>query len=74
MNEMNTPGGKKMRAIPRIDPGKFRRIESRSPNSLLGRDAECLNTQIDESLNRRRLVSRSQRRGLVCDAPLGLKT
>jgi hypothetical protein len=74
MNEMNPPGRKRIRAIPRIDPEKLRRIESSSPNALPDREAEFLNTQIDESLNRRRLVPRGRRRGLVCDAPLGLKT
>jgi hypothetical protein len=66
MNEMNTPGRKRIRAIPRI--------ESSSPNALPGRETEFLKTQIEESLNRRRQVPRSRRGGLVCDAPLGLKT
>jgi hypothetical protein len=74
MNEMNPPGRKRIRAIPRIDPEKLRRIESSSPNALPDREAEFLNTQIDDTFNCRRLVPRGRRRGLVCDAPLGLKT
>jgi len=74
MNEMNSPARKKIRAIPRINPETIRRLESGSPNALLRHDAEFRDTQIDESSNRRRLVPRGRRRGLVCDAPLGLKT